>query len=143
MLVRLLMRAVAICSTALLITACRGAAGLGGQSSAEEVHRGAMLYRVHGCTVCHGSSGRGDGPAAQTLNPKPRDFRDLASYRQGTGSQDIAETLRTGVFRGVRHQMPAHELMPEEGQMPAYLHLNREDRLAIAAFVVSLRGSQE
>jgi mono/diheme cytochrome c family protein len=28
------------------------------------------------CTPCHGPEGRGDGPASQSLNPKPRNFHD-------------------------------------------------------------------
>ncbi|HYM67436.1 MAG TPA: c-type cytochrome, partial [Patescibacteria group bacterium] len=31
------------------------------------------LYRRH-CAVCHGIAGRGDGPAAGLLSPRPRDF---------------------------------------------------------------------
>jgi mono/diheme cytochrome c family protein len=30
------------------------------------------------CTTCHGADGKGDGPAAAALNPKPRDFTDAA-----------------------------------------------------------------
>jgi hypothetical protein len=32
------------------------------------------------------------------LDPKPRDFRELEAYRQGTGIEAMAETLRTGVM---------------------------------------------
>ena len=28
------------------------------------------------CTSCHGTSGKGDGPAAAALSPKPRDLTD-------------------------------------------------------------------
>jgi mono/diheme cytochrome c family protein len=28
------------------------------------------------CASCHGAKGKGDGPAAAALNPKPRDFAD-------------------------------------------------------------------
>lgn len=30
------------------------------------------------CGPCHGTSGRGDGPAAAALDPKPRDYTDRA-----------------------------------------------------------------
>ena len=36
---------------------------------------GQVLYAQH-CTVCHGEAGRGDGPTADALNPKPADFTD-------------------------------------------------------------------
>jgi len=34
---------------------------------------GGQLYRDY-CAVCHGAQGRGDGPAAMALNPRPSDF---------------------------------------------------------------------
>ena len=34
------------------------------------VERGAALFQTH-CAVCHGPEGRGDGPSAAGLNPKP------------------------------------------------------------------------
>lgn len=39
--------------------------------------RGAALYAQH-CAACHGAHGRGDGPAAQGLDPAPIDFTDAA-----------------------------------------------------------------
>lgn len=35
--------------------------------------RGEELYRAH-CLMCHGVAGRGDGPAAFSVNPRPADF---------------------------------------------------------------------
>ncbi len=35
--------------------------------------RGKAVYDAH-CVECHGSSGKGDGPAAALLTPRPRDF---------------------------------------------------------------------
>ncbi|MDZ7405656.1 MAG: cytochrome c [candidate division KSB1 bacterium] len=40
---------------------------------APELARGEELFREN-CVSCHGTGGAGDGPAADTLNPKPRDF---------------------------------------------------------------------
>jgi high-affinity iron transporter len=40
---------------------------------APELARGEELFREN-CVSCHGARGTGDGPAADTLNPKPRDF---------------------------------------------------------------------
>jgi putative copper export protein len=37
------------------------------------VRRGEALFQTH-CRVCHGEAGRGDGPAAAGLNPKPADL---------------------------------------------------------------------
>jgi copper transport protein len=42
--------------------------------TAESLRTGQRLYRAH-CAVCHGSEGRGDGPAAASLVPRPADLR--------------------------------------------------------------------
>jgi mono/diheme cytochrome c family protein len=41
--------------------------------SEEFVKRGAYIY-YYRCMPCHGVTGRGDGPAADTMWPRPRDF---------------------------------------------------------------------
>ena len=41
----------------------------------ESLQAGAEIFQRQ-CAVCHGESGRGDGPAAQGLNPKPANFLD-------------------------------------------------------------------
>jgi copper transport protein len=47
------------------------------------VARGQELYQQH-CVVCHGLSGRGDGPLAATLNPRPADLRrHVADHTEG------------------------------------------------------------
>jgi mono/diheme cytochrome c family protein len=38
------------------------------------------------CLSCHGTEGRGDGPAAKELNPKPRDLRTPKIWEQTDGS---------------------------------------------------------
>jgi mono/diheme cytochrome c family protein len=34
------------------------------------------------CRKCHGDQGKGDGPGAAMLNPKPRDFADCANMQK-------------------------------------------------------------
>jgi mono/diheme cytochrome c family protein len=41
----------------------------------ETLERGQDIYINSGCVSCHGISGRGDGPVAPTLRPRPADFR--------------------------------------------------------------------
>jgi mono/diheme cytochrome c family protein len=62
----------------------------------------ARLYRDH-CAVCHGAEGRGDGPAAGMLSPRPRDFT-LGRYKFRStpagpppGVEDVARTIRVGL----------------------------------------------
>ena len=43
----------------------------------EVLEKGRDLYQQH-CAVCHGPSGRGDGPAAPGLDPPPADLARVA-----------------------------------------------------------------
>lgn len=47
-------------------------------ASEEVLARGQELYGSN-CAACHGAQGRGDGPAAAALNPRPPDLRGTAS----------------------------------------------------------------
>ncbi len=39
------------------------------------------------CELCHGASGKGDGPGGAALNPKPRDWTDKAYMNTQTDDQ--------------------------------------------------------
>jgi mono/diheme cytochrome c family protein len=43
------------------------------------------LY-ITNCGPCHGEKGRGDGPAAQGLNPKPADHTSVAVQNESDGA---------------------------------------------------------
>ena len=66
------------------------------------IARGAKAYSRNGCAACHGSGGRGDGPAAGSLrdslgNPlRPADF-GLRPLKRGAAADQIYLTLRTGL----------------------------------------------
>ncbi|MEE8434683.1 MAG: cytochrome c [bacterium] len=66
--------------------------------TAISIDNGKALFKSH-CAVCHGPRGRGDGPAATGLNPRPADL--MRSARR----------LRDGVVAGVisdgRRAMPS------------------------------------
>jgi uncharacterized membrane protein len=47
------------------------------------------------CASCHGAQGRGDGAAAQALNPKPRNFSD-ATWQAQTTDAAIAKVIGEG-----------------------------------------------
>lgn len=115
-------KSLSVALLALAVAAC-------GPAKAPEPERltGRQLYERHGCALCHGPQGRGDGPVAPTLDPPPRDLSDPSSYRIGAGEAEIASTLEEGilVFRG--------------SGMPSYAHIPAEDRLELARYVVSLQ----
>ena len=48
------------------------------------------------CMPCHGAAGKGDGPAAAALNPKPADLADGALNSQITSGQRFA-ILKNGI----------------------------------------------
>ncbi len=89
--------------------------------------RGRDLYARH-CSVCHGETGRGDGPGAALNRPLPRDFGTgrfrLVSTTNGVPSDDdLLHTLRTGI--------------PGTG-MPPWGHMPDADLRALAVRVREL-----
>lgn len=56
--------------------------------------RGAALFREH-CTSCHGSAGKGDGPAAVDLAEQPADFTD-PSFMRGETPSDFVRVVALG-----------------------------------------------
>jgi mono/diheme cytochrome c family protein len=46
-------------------------------ADAASLARGKDIFEAN-CASCHGVSGKGDGPAAQALNPKPADLATMA-----------------------------------------------------------------
>ncbi len=47
------------------------------------------------CTSCHGTSGKGDGPAAASLTPKPRDHSD-GKYMNTLTDKYIFDIIKGG-----------------------------------------------
>jgi cytochrome c553 len=45
------------------------------EASEDSVAQGANLYATN-CAVCHGEDGEGDGPTAETLDPKPANLHE-------------------------------------------------------------------
>ena len=70
----------------------------------EQTHRssGAEMYKAY-CAVCHGKSGKGDGPAAEALKAAPPDLTTLAKRHDGKFPDAYVSTvLRNGA------KAPAH-----------------------------------
>ncbi len=90
--------------------------------SPELISRGKEIYAKE-CVSCHGSSGRGDGPAAPTMNPRPRNFTNPDGWTRGYGLPAIYETLSRGV---------------QGTSMASFDYYSRSDRMALAHFVQEL-----
>ena len=68
------------------------------------------------CANCHGTSGRGDGPSAATLNPKPRDFTSKDWQKSVTDAQLKTVIIKGGGGAGKSVLMPSNpdlEARPE------------------------------
>lgn len=47
------------------------------------------------CVPCHGSTGKGDGPASASLNPKPRAFGD-AEWQKSVTDEHLVKIIKFG-----------------------------------------------
>lgn len=90
--------------------------------------RGRELYKAN-CVACHGETGKGDGPGAGVLNPKPRDHTN-ATYMNTLSDKEIGDIIRMG---GAIKGMP---------QMPSHPQINGNDLTALISYVRSLSGSR-
>lgn len=59
------------------------------------------------CSACHGTSGKGDGPGAATLNPKPRNYTDGRWQASVTDEQIKKTIVYGGAAVGKSPMMPA------------------------------------
>lgn len=83
------------------------------------IEQGKKVYDLY-CVGCHGEKGDGQGPAAQLLIVKPRDFtRGIFKFRSTpSGSLPTDEDLYRIITRGVfRTSMPEHALLPERQRL--------------------------
>jgi len=54
----------------------------------ENIAKGKAIYTGKGtCFNCHGTSGKGDGPAGQILNPTPRNFTNPKFHKNRTDGE--------------------------------------------------------
>jgi len=73
------------------------------------------------CVLCHGTSGKGDGPGGAALNPKPRDWTDHAYMGTRTDAQ---------LFDVIWHG---------KGSMPAWGTSGQLDSLHIKSAIMKVR----
>lgn len=92
--------------------------------SEEVLAKGKAIYKAN-CVACHGESGKGDGPAAGVLKPKPRDHTDPA-YMNTLSNEEIGKVIK---FGGAIKGKP---LMPSNPQ------INGDDLDALILYTRSL-----
>ncbi len=89
--------------------------------------RGAALY-AQNCSICHGDTGLGDGPAGLGLEPPPANLRNVARLDQ-LSLYDLYNTLGLGI---------------EGTEMPSFAdQLDERQRWDVAAYVASFSADPE
>ncbi len=88
-------------------------------SDKKTIEEGEKVAKTN-CVSCHGPKGKGDGPAAAALNPKPADWTSSRVAAQTDGE------LYWKISNG-------------RGPMPPWKHLPEKDRWAVIRFIRSLK----
>jgi len=83
------------------------------------IEQGEKLAKIN-CTSCHGPGGKGDGPAAVALTPKPADW--TSSRVQDEADGELFWKISNG-----------------RGPMPPWKHLPENDRWAVIRYIRSLK----
>lgn len=101
----------------------------------EILKQGRVLYMRH-CSHCHGSSGDGNGPTAQYLNPRPRDYRN--GVFKFTSTNDLSKVSRDDLTRILKYGIPGT-------YMPSFLLMKDSEIHAIVEYVrfLAIRGEYE
>ena len=90
----------------------------------ELVAKGKQLFQQQ-CVSCHGVEGKGDGPAASALNPRPRNFHVSEGWKNGRKVSMLFKTLKEGIAGS---------------SMASYATLHIDDRWALVHYVASLNS---
>lgn len=66
------------------------------------------------CAACHGAEGRGDGPGAAALKPRPLNFHKRDWQKAVTDEQIATAIVEGGGAVGLSNQMPANPDLEDE-----------------------------
>ena len=96
--------------------------------SAADAAAGKPLY-LRECSGCHGERGNGSGPAADFVDPRPRDFtkRQFKFRTTPSGHAPTTDDILHTIARGI-----------PGSAMPSFAFLPEDERRKIAAYVLKL-----
>lgn len=108
---------------------------LGTDQTSDQLRHGYALYSQY-CVQCHGVNGDGNGPVAEHLNPKPRNYTlgvfkfTSTPYGSKPRRSDLARTIKVGVTGT---------------SMPSFDRFSKEQIDAVVEYVLALtyRGQLE
>ena len=104
---------------ALVLVAAAGASGVAHAAD------NARQTFVEVCAICHGVGGKGDGPSAAGLNPRPADFTDCAVMQKQSDATLFTIIKRGGQGAGRSTVMPAWGDSLPDGQIRELVTLVR------------------
>ena len=90
-------------------------------STPEIVAYGQKSYKTN-CALCHGAEGKGDGPSAAGINPKPRNLVE-GRWTQGEGSIAHFNVITNGIAGT---------------SMASFAHFKPADRWALVHYIDSI-----
>ncbi|MBL3528856.1 MAG: cytochrome c [gamma proteobacterium endosymbiont of Lamellibrachia anaximandri] len=97
---------------------------------------GRAVYDGSGaCGACHGALGKGDGPAAAALDPKPRSFSD-GVFKYDTDGDGSAGT-DTDLFNIIKYGSAAYG---GAATMPGRADIPDSDLQSIVAYIRTLKN---
>ncbi len=82
--------------------------------------RGKAVYDRH-CQNCHGSTGRGDGPAAASLNVPPTNFSRFRSFLKS--DEELMRTIEHGIVFSPMHSWRGRLTDGEMQDVVAYIRV--------------------
>lgn len=88
------------------------------------IEEGKGIYTVQ-CVSCHGAEGKGNGPAASSFNPRPRNFT-AEKFENGGAPAQLFDTLGKGLRK-----------------MPAFSSLSLRDRWAVVHYIRTFVSNPE
>lgn len=86
------------------------------EASPDALAAGKALYDKH-CKMCHGETGKGDGPTTEYIKPAPPDMT-TAESRESHTDGDIFYKITTG-----KRPMPAKKSLSEEERWQLVLYV--------------------
>ena len=93
-----------------------GPANRRGAPSADATAQAQKMFETV-CAMCHGMDGAGTGPAAATLNPKPRNYTDPAWQASVTDDEIRRTILLGGQATGKSASMPGQPQLKEQPEV--------------------------
>jgi cytochrome c553 len=87
-----------------------------GAGGGDEPSQAQLMFQTV-CATCHGMDGTGKGPAAETLNPKPRNYTDPAWQASVTDAQLKETILKGGQGVGKSPMMPGQPQLADHPEV--------------------------